>query len=288
MVVFGNIETGDKEAKSVRLPILHRRIHSLTLCIRWRDQGFGNRKGQVWIVGRPTNVPFDEDVSFHGGTVVCESPLAEHTMQNYRMTFVPQQGHVYHLFYRIGSGGGHALQMERGILYTSIFDDPQHHTATNYRILRELGAIGPEATAACGFYSQMLLSVAKSLRSQLATGNEPDCALVSMLRQNSIPVNPESMLAIEGIVRIDTEERALACADREEIDAAARAAAAEANRQLWHHHLDLDSESSDSSSDNEDDSNVDTLYSDDDHNWSDNEDEDVDGGWQREEDFYLD
>jgi hypothetical protein len=196
---------------------LQRRVHSLTLSFWWRDQGQGNRKGQVWIAGRPTSQPIQTDHPFQGGKVVCESPLAAHILEQLKMTFVPIEGQVYHLFYRVGGGGGHQLRIENGILHTIIFDDEERHIARNYRLLRQVGVIGPEMSDnhASNFYPSMLMQVSKSIRRQLAAKEEPDHGLVSFLEGFSILVNEDSLLAIEEIVQADVEERDLARRERE-------------------------------------------------------------------------
>jgi hypothetical protein len=196
LVEYGHWQTGDDVIRSIRLPVLQRRVHSLTLSFWWRDQGQGHRKGQVWIAGRPTSQPIQPDHSFQGGKVVCESPLAAHILEQHKMTFVPIEGQVYHFFYRVGGGGGHQLRIENGMLHTIIFDDEERHIARN-------------------FYPSMLMQVSKSIRRQLAAKEEPDHGLVSFLEGFSILVNEDSLLAIEEIVQADVEERDLARRERE-------------------------------------------------------------------------
>jgi hypothetical protein len=218
LIEYGHWQTGDDVIRSIRLPVLQRRVHSLTLSFWWRDQGQGNRKCQVWIAGRPTSQPIQPDHPFQGGKVVCESPLAAHILEQHKMTFVPIEGQVYHLFYRVGSGGGHQLRIENGMLHTIIFDDEERHIARNYRLLRQVGVIGPEMSDnhASNFYPSMLVQVSKSIRRQLAAKEEPDHGLVSFLEGFSIPVNEDSLLAIEEIVQADVEERDLARRERED------------------------------------------------------------------------
>jgi hypothetical protein len=220
---IGHWRTGNDVLRSIRLPVLQRRVHSLTLSFWWRDQGQGHRKGQVWIAGRPTSQPIQPDQIFQGGQAVCESPLATHTLEQQKMTFVPIEGQVYHLFYRVGDGGGHQLRIENGILHTIIFDDEERHIARNYRLLRQVGVIGPEMAGnnhASNFYPAMLMQVGKSIRRQLAAKEQPDHGLVSFLEGFSIPVNEDSLLAMEEIVQADVEERNLARRERQDAEAA--------------------------------------------------------------------
>jgi hypothetical protein len=209
---LGHWRTGDDVLRSIRLPVLQRRVHSLTLSFFWRDQGHGNRKSQVWIAGRPTSDPIDTEHPFQGGQIVCESPLAPHTLEQYKMTFVPTEGFVYRLWYKIGSGGGHQLHIENGVLHTTIFDDEERYIARNYRILRQVGALGPDSSSNNNnhFYPGLLMRVSKSLRQQLALGAPPDSGLASYLEEFAIPINEESLLAVEEILQADIEERDLA------------------------------------------------------------------------------
>jgi hypothetical protein len=144
--------------------------------------------------------------------------LAAHILEQHKMTFVPIEGQVYHLFYRVGGGGEHQLRIENGMLHTIIFDDEERHIARNYRLLRQVGVIGPEMSDnhASNFYPSMLVQVSKSIRRQLAAKEEPDHGLVSFLEGFSIPVNEDSLLAIEEIVQADVEERDLARRERED------------------------------------------------------------------------
>merc|ERR1712228_51265 len=65
-------------------PIMCQKIKSIKLNFRWRDQGYGNRKGQVWVQ------------LIRNGAVVAESRKGDHLrfMRN------------------IGGGGGHHLTVE--------------------------------------------------------------------------------------------------------------------------------------------------------------------------------
>jgi hypothetical protein len=217
-LIIGEYSTGDQEVPWIRLPVpLHRRVHSATLSLQWRDQGWGNRKGQVRIVGRRTTQPVDHNVPFHGGKIVSESPIAEHQLTNCKLTFVPKEGHVYYVFYRVGGGGGHQLHMESVTLFSMIFNDPNRYVSRYYRVLRELGAIGPEMSDNNGhFYQDVLMGVSKSFRRQLATGERPDPGLALIMTNYSIEVNEASMLSIEEIVQADIDDRNLERRERVE------------------------------------------------------------------------
>jgi hypothetical protein len=127
------------------------------------------------------------------------------------------EGHVYYVFYRVGGGGGHRLHMESATLFSMIFHDPNRYVARYYRILRELGAIGPEMSDNNGLLHQdELVGVSKSLRLQLAAGERPDPGLALMMTKYSIEVNEASMLSIEEIVQADIDDRNLERRERVE------------------------------------------------------------------------
>jgi hypothetical protein len=215
-ILDGAYATGDKDVPFMRLPIpLHRRVHSVTLSLQWRDQGWGNRKGQIRIVGRRTTQPVDLNHPFHGGKIVSTSPIAEHDVTNCKLTFVPKEGHVYHVFYRAGGGGGHQLHLESVTLFSMILDDPNRCVSRNYRLLRERGAIGPEMSGSRlrtfdgHFCQDALLGVSKSIRRQLAAGERPSPELVLLMTNYSIDINEASLFSIEEIVQADIDERNL-------------------------------------------------------------------------------
>jgi hypothetical protein len=189
------------------------------LTFRWRDQGRGNRKGRVWVVGRHRHAPIVPDQRFQGGRIVCESPVAPHDTEDCKMTFLTSamEGELYQLWYRVGGGGGHQLMLLEGRLHTVIFDDEQGNVSRNYEILKNSGVIGvhPELippTPAPTFYPQLLLRVSQSLRSQLANQQDStiplDDSLAAFFRMFMIPVTEGSLLALEEIIQCNLDEQA--------------------------------------------------------------------------------
>ena len=123
-------------------------IHSVKLSCLYRDQGWGNRKGQIYITEKPKqdqqqsekdqeqqrkrrcfslrqvddddeSDDDDDDESDEDddesdddtdiGRIIAESPIAEHHETKYESSFRPKPGFMYCLCYRIGGGGGHTL-----------------------------------------------------------------------------------------------------------------------------------------------------------------------------------
>jgi len=154
----GDRVNGDDPVKSsYRIPVLQSGpIHSAVLNFRWRDQGWGNSKGQLYIVA--SELQQDEELTdnnnnnnnnnlpFRGGRVVCTTELAPHVLGPNTLTFVPRESETYALWYKCGAGGGHQMHVEDLTLTCFVFDDAQRHWASNYQRLYELGVIGNHAT----------------------------------------------------------------------------------------------------------------------------------------------
>mmetsp|Transcript_20691 Transcript_20691/g.26709 ORF Transcript_20691/g.26709 Transcript_20691/m.26709 type:complete len:353 (-) Transcript_20691:209-1267(-) len=214
--------------RACRIPVLNKRVHSLRLEFFWRDQGWGNRKGECRVVGFPPGVdpPVEvvEGSEFEGGHIVCMSAIAAHDEERLRLTFSPMDDEVYIFYYKVGEGGGHELVMRDGALHTVIFDDEHRNFSNNYRILFEEGVLcrlvvvdqprAPETTSL--FFPRMLISVSRALRRQLQDDikmNEDlprtvaEEELEAFLAEYSIPLNLGSLVALEEIVNADIEER---------------------------------------------------------------------------------
>ena len=224
----GHFNTGDEPVAFVHIPCISRRVHSISITCRWRDQGWGNRKGKLWVIGRHRSAPVDDTLPFRGGRVVCESLAAPHTTEQQKLSFLasPMEGEVYQLWYRVGGGGGHQLHMFDGRMHSVIFDDEQGNLSRNYQILQNVGAIGvhplssmPPAATRSAFYPQLLLRVSRLLRFELQKRQEEeapaknnlidDHPLASFFQVFHIPVNEGSLLALEEIIQSDLDQQAL-------------------------------------------------------------------------------
>ena len=71
-------------------------IHSVRFSFKWRDQGWGNRKGGIQL---HTN----------DGEVVYNSGFAHHRLNRRCIDFKVSPNKTYQLHYRVGGGGGHML-----------------------------------------------------------------------------------------------------------------------------------------------------------------------------------
>lgn len=227
--IDGAYYTGDREHPFAWIPRLSRRVHSISITFRWRDQGWGNRKGRVWIIGRPSDGrPAANDKRFHGGRIVCESPLAPHDVSAQKLSFLTLEGEIYQMWYRAGAGGGHQLMLLDGRLQTVIFDDQEGNISRNYGILRTFGAVARDEDSRnntsnnnrnapqSSFYSQLLLHSSRSLRAQIDRQRREnasqllDDTMVSFFHSYGIEVTEASLLAVEEIVQADLDTQALA------------------------------------------------------------------------------
>jgi hypothetical protein len=159
----GDEETGDLPVRSsYRIPVMAGFTHSVNLSLWWKDQGWGNRKGHIYIVASPkerfisseqqreassvtattTTAPPADD-HFQGGRLVWQTTeLAPHEWEQIELSFSPHDSEVYHIWYSAGSGGGHELYLRDGRLSTFIFDDAQHNRGRHYERLHDLGIVG--------------------------------------------------------------------------------------------------------------------------------------------------
>lgn len=233
-----NSVNGDEVLPWVRIPCLSRRVHSITVTFHWRDQGWGHRKGQIFIVGSQRQAPADPSLPFQGGRVVCASSMAPHLEESCKLTFstCSMEGETYQMWYRVGGGGGHQLLLSDGRIHTVIFDDEAGNFTRNYKILKDVGAIAahPEAELPrthSTFYPQLLLRVSMTIRLELAlrarrnkrkcrktNSNEEDTddnvillesnPLVAFFQMFRIEVTEDSLSAVEEIIQCESEEQA--------------------------------------------------------------------------------
>ena len=83
------------------------RVHTVGITLFWRDQGWGNRKGKVWVLRERDRAPNDHGISSED--VRCMKGPAPHTVAHEDMAFRPRAGEEYAIWYSVGGGGGHRL-----------------------------------------------------------------------------------------------------------------------------------------------------------------------------------
>jgi len=146
-------ETGNTPRRSVWIPVLFpNRTHSIVLTCRWRDQGYGNRKGGLFVVAVDTHDDPNATTleSIENGKIVYESPLAPHEEQSLQMSFSYSPSKAYYLWYRVGGGGGHQLRVHNLEMHTIIHDSPGQWIGRNYKALHSQGFVQDNNTFSLG------------------------------------------------------------------------------------------------------------------------------------------
>lgn len=84
-------------------------VHTVILTSYWRDQGWGNCKGTLFVVAYDGDSPMEDRDDFDKGRCVVKSPLAGHSVCKLRMEFQLRSNEEYRLWMYVGGGGGHEL-----------------------------------------------------------------------------------------------------------------------------------------------------------------------------------
>mmetsp|Transcript_27830 Transcript_27830/g.47311 ORF Transcript_27830/g.47311 Transcript_27830/m.47311 type:complete len:303 (+) Transcript_27830:3-911(+) len=114
--------------------------HSILLSMTWRDQGWGNRKGRVFVVEQEGERPATSE-PFGGGLIVYASGIGQHEDQRLDITLQPRQKRKYHLWYAVGEGGGHSLHLSYVNIQNLIFDNGSHCFGKAYNFLTRMGSL---------------------------------------------------------------------------------------------------------------------------------------------------
>jgi len=97
-------------------------VHSVIIKYRWRDQGWGNRKGTLFVVKNDGKAPNDYAAPNPKFVIAQSKDVAQHEWSTALLSFRPERLEVsddhpnrepfactYHLWERTGGGGGHSL-----------------------------------------------------------------------------------------------------------------------------------------------------------------------------------
>jgi hypothetical protein len=116
----GDHDTGGIPRIATSIPVFDRKTHSITLKCKWWDQGFGDRKGMMYIVGHELD---DDDFNIFSGRLVAESPVAKHFSSTLSLSFHPRAGEMYYLWYKVGGGGRHTLNVLDITIYALVHEN---------------------------------------------------------------------------------------------------------------------------------------------------------------------
>lgn len=110
-------------------PIFPDRVHSIHFSCQIKDQGWGNRKGRLYIseVDDTEWKSYLENENQIKSNAIREkwifkSPVSDHNFTTLQFEFKPLPGKVYSIWYKVGGGGGHELQVEDVKIQSLIYD----------------------------------------------------------------------------------------------------------------------------------------------------------------------
>ncbi|GKY90847.1 hypothetical protein MPSEU_000057500 [Mayamaea pseudoterrestris] len=201
---MGHPTSGEQRQKSIRLgtEMLERHVQAVRFEFIWRDQGWGHQKGQVWIIAKSIkdDKTHKDESNFNGGRIVYESGVAPHANATEVVWFTPIPGEEYHLWYKVGSGGGHSLHLENGKLQVFVRDDANWNIRTNYSGLLQADLI-PIVKDIPTLYPRMLMTLIESLIRQQEQGENVDAQVVDLLRQYHLSTSTPGLRVILDIMR---------------------------------------------------------------------------------------
>jgi len=90
------------------------RVHTIQFKCQFKDQGWGNRKGKLYVRE-------DKNPSNFQGEVVAQTPIAEHHKMNVTLEFQPKTGKNYTMCFVVGGGGGHELFVYNPCILTLVY-----------------------------------------------------------------------------------------------------------------------------------------------------------------------
>ena len=179
----GNANDGDTSQLARHIPILFRnRVHSVILQGRWRDQGWGNRKGQVHLMAKRGNEPT---------RIVFESEIANHMDDDLRIVFHLVENEEYSLNIKVGGGGGHSLHIKELTTTLVIMDSDTQTLAVNFAALKQQGALQDEKP----FHFQLLRASAQALQTQINAGTALDVHLKQLFESTGTSINQRNLEA---------------------------------------------------------------------------------------------
>lgn len=202
-----------------RIPVWNRRVHSVTLTVRYQQESSTHRAVCLFLSAYPASrtqtIPLISEDGNEGGLgrIVgsAQSPWGRGTPPEiWHVRWSAQEGEIYHLWY--ASSSVRVLRME---LETRILDDSDSVVSRQYSKLSTLGVLCETATEVVDrpqptlFYPNLLLHVAQSLRLQSNTfQSASSSSLVQFWQQQAgLSLNPRDLEALEEILQADLEER---------------------------------------------------------------------------------
>lgn len=192
-----------------RIPVPSSRVavHSLRVSMSWKDQGWGNCKGSMCLVAEEETQRVyragEKQESVGGGSrrVVYSSGIAPHGMTPLSFTFQPRPTESYHLWYKVGGGGGHALHLSNMRIQALVFDDPSHCFGKALAFLDRLHIFHPwnEPVKCTDVQHDAINTILASTSHALANGMEVPPPVVAFLDRYGLSEADLSLKLIEAI-----------------------------------------------------------------------------------------
>eukprot|EP00555_Chaetoceros_dichaeta_P009764 CAMPEP_0198254274 /NCGR_PEP_ID=MMETSP1447-20131203/4599_1 /TAXON_ID=420782 /ORGANISM="Chaetoceros dichaeta, Strain CCMP1751" /LENGTH=197 /DNA_ID=CAMNT_0043940257 /DNA_START=270 /DNA_END=863 /DNA_ORIENTATION=+ len=124
------------------IPVIFKNKHpSVIFQCKWKDQGWGNRKGSLRITEELTE---EEQINWNQNPnrdIVASSRRnpAPHEETSLYLNFEAKQDKKYYIWYSVGGGGGHSLHVDDICIKEIIYD--ALHTSKLYNIILRLNRI---------------------------------------------------------------------------------------------------------------------------------------------------
>jgi hypothetical protein len=234
-------------------------VHSVTLHTTWKGGRLGNQNGGLYIVAKPRiasedpeddaipcfDVDFDVNEGlrpFDGGRVVAMTTrIVPRERDDVELTFIPREGEVYYLWYRVGGRYPDELHVVDCSVQTFVYDDMESSFKNTFQILHTLGVVPfssvcsflppfpPSSYPPYGadsrsvltkkakyfraerksgdcFYQNLLLRLVQSGQHFVAAGNEGLSFLMDLLLENGFQLNEATLHASEAILQAYIDE----------------------------------------------------------------------------------
>ena len=95
------------------VPISARGLLSVQMRFRWKDQGYGNRKGHLWLELLRDGVVIADNLEEHGGLAPHEWEDRDVLVSNHDVVRRYQPGDILRVVRNVGGGGGHILKVRK-------------------------------------------------------------------------------------------------------------------------------------------------------------------------------
>ena len=93
-------------------PVMNQKVRSITMSFRWKDQGFGNRKGMLWIeLMRESEIIATSKDDFHF-LAPHQEETREVVIMNHPVVDKIRKGDLLQFMRNVGGGGGHSLRVD--------------------------------------------------------------------------------------------------------------------------------------------------------------------------------